>query len=133
MTYYLKLYLATLVAFLVIDMIWLGFVAHAFYQKHLGSLLAPKPNWLVAIMFYLLFIVGLLLFVIVPGLKENSMKIILWHGALFGLITYATYDLTNLATINNWPLLVTAIDLMWGMVLSTAVSAISFMTGKWLG
>jgi len=132
MIYYVKLYLATFIAFLAIDMIWLGLVARTFYQKYLGFLMAPKPNWLAAIIFYLLFIVGILLFVVVPGLKANSLKITVLYGMFFGLITYATYDLTNLATISNWPLLVTVIDIIWGMVLSMAVSAISFMAGRWL-
>ncbi len=132
MIYYVKLYLVTFFAFLVIDMIWLGLVARTFYQKYLGFFLAPKPNWLAALIFYLLFIVGILLFVVVPGLKVNSLKLTLLYGMFFGLITYATYDLTNLATISNWPLLVTVVDIIWGMVLSTSVSAISFIAGKWL-
>jgi uncharacterized membrane protein len=132
MLYYTKLYLVTFFAFLAIDMIWLGLVARPFYQKYLGFLMAPKPNWLAAIIFYLLFIAGILLFVVVPGLKMDSFKITLLYGMFFGLITYATYDLTNLATISNWPLLVTVVDIIWGMVLSMSVSAISFLAGKWL-
>ena len=132
MTYYLKLYFATLIAFFAIDMIWLGLVARSFYRKHLGFLLAPNPNWLAAGIFYLLFIMGILLFVVVPGLKENSLKSTLLHAALFGLITYATYDLTNLATVKNWPLIVTVVDMIWGMVLSVSVSLVSFFAGKWL-
>lgn len=132
MTYYLKLYFATLVAFCAIDLIWLGLVARSFYQKHLGFLLAPNPNWLAAIIFYLLFILGILVFVVVPGLKGDSLKTTLLHAALFGLITYATYDLTNLATVHNWPLLVTVVDLVWGTVLSVTVSLVSFMAGQWL-
>jgi uncharacterized membrane protein len=132
MFYYLKLYLATLVAFFAIDMVWLGLVARSFYRRHLGFLLAPNPNWLAAIIFYLLFILGILLFVVLPGLKGNSLRITLLYAALFGLITYATYDLTNLATVKNWPVLVTVVDLIWGTVLSVAVSWIGFMAGKWL-
>jgi len=130
--YYLKLYFATLIAFFAIDMVWLGLVARSFYRKYLGFLLAPNPNWLAAIIFYLLFIVGILVFVVVPGLKGNSLKTTLLYAALFGLITYATYDLTNLATVKNWPLLVTVVDLIWGTILSVAVSFVSFMAGKWL-
>ena len=132
MMYYLKLYFATLIAFFAIDMVWLGLVARSFYRKYLGFLLAPNPNWLAAIIFYLLFIVGILVFVVVPGLKGNSLKTTLLYAALFGLITYATYDLTNLATVKNWPLLVTVVDLIWGTILSVAVSFVSFMAGKWL-
>jgi uncharacterized membrane protein len=133
MAYNLKLYFATLVAFFAIDMVWLGFVARTFYRKHLGFLMAPKPNWLAAIIFYLLFIVGILVFVVVPGLDDDSLKTTLLRAALFGLITYATYDLTNLATLKDWPVLVTVVDLTWGVVLSVAVSCVGFLVGKWLG
>jgi uncharacterized membrane protein len=133
MAYYLKLYFATLVAFFAIDMVWLGLVARTFYRKHLGFLMAPSPNWLAAIIFYLLFIAGILVFVVLPGLEENSLKTTLLRAALFGLITYATYDLTNLATLKDWPVLLTVVDMIWGTVLSVLVSTISFMAGKWLG
>lgn len=132
MAYYLKLYFATLVAFFAIDMIWLGLVARTFYRKYLGFLMAPTPNWVAATIFYLLFIAGILIFVVLPGLEDNSLKTTLLHAALFGLITYATYDLTNLATLKNWPVLVTVVDMIWGTVLSVAVSLASFMAGKWL-
>ncbi len=132
MTYYLKLYLVTLMAFFAIDIVWLGLIARPFYQKHLGFLLAPHPNWTAAIVFYLLFILGVLVFVVVPGLRADSLKSTLLHAALFGLITYATYDLTNHATVKDWPLLVTVVDLIWGTVLSVAVSLASFKAGKWL-
>ena len=132
MVYYLKLYLATLIAFFAIDMVWLGLVARTFYRKYLGFLMAPSPNWLAAIIFYLLFIVGILVFVVVPGLEDNSLKTTLVRAALFGLITYATYDLTNLATVKDWPVLITVVDMAWGTVLSVAVSFVSFMVGKWL-
>ena len=131
-TYYLKLYLATLVAFTAIDAVWLGVVARTFYRKHLGFLMAPSPNWLAAIVFYLLFVVGILVFVVVPGLKGDSVKVTLLRAALFGLIAYATYDLTNLATVRDWPVLVAAVDMTWGAVLSVAVSFASLMIGKWL-
>jgi uncharacterized membrane protein len=132
-TYYLKLYLATLIAFFVIDMLWLGLVARTFYRKYLGFIMSPNPNWLAAIIFYLLFIVGILVFVVLPGLESGSLQSTLLRAALFGLITYATYDLTNLATVKDWPIIVTVVDLAWGTVLSTAVSYVSYMAGKWLG
>lgn len=132
MVYYLKLYFATLIAFFAIDMVWLGLVARSFYRKHLGFLMNPSPNWFAAIIFYMLFIVGILVFVVVPGLENNSLKTTLMRAALFGLITYATYDLTNLATVKDWPLLVTVVDMIWGTALSVAVSFAGFMAGKWL-
>jgi uncharacterized membrane protein len=133
LAYYVKLYFATLVAFFLIDMVWLGLVARTFYRKHLGFLLAPTTNWIAALIFYLLFILGILVFVIVPGLQDHSLKTTLLRAALFGLVTYATYDLTNLATVMNWPQLITVVDLTWGTVLSMAVSYVGFMVGKFLG
>ncbi len=132
MAYYLKLYVITLIAFLAIDMLWLGVVARGMYQKYLGYLMAPEINWLAAFAFYLLFILGLLVFVVEPGLKEKSLTTTLWRAALFGLITYATYDLTNQATVKDWPILVTVIDLIWGAFLSVIVCTISIFAGKWI-
>lgn len=132
MIFYLKLYLCTLVAFFAIDMFWLVLVARGFYQKHLGFLMRSSPNWTAAIVFYLLFVFGLLVFVIVPGLETGSTKKLLVLGALFGLITYATYDLTNLATVKGWPWIVTVVDLAWGGILATSVSYLGFLAGKWL-
>jgi len=132
MIYYIKLYLASLVVFFAVDMVWLGLVASSFYKKHLGYLMAPTINWYAAIIFYLLFILGILVFVVLPGIKENSLLNTILRAVLFGLITYATYDLTNLATIKDWPLPVTLVDLVWGMVLSTIVSVAGFYVAKWL-
>lgn len=132
MAYYLKLYLATFIAFFAIDMLWLGWLARGFYRKYLGFLMAPSPNWVAAFIFYMLFILGILVFVVVPGLQEGSLRTTLVRAALYGLITYATYDLTNLATLKNWPVFLTVVDITWGIVLSTVVSLISFLAGRWL-
>jgi len=129
---YLKLYLVSLAAFFAIDMLWLGLVARSFYQQYLGFLMAPSPNWFAAILFYLLFIVGILVFVVLPGLEANSLKTTLSRAALFGLITYATYDLTNLATLKDWPALLSIVDMLWGTFLSVSVSCVGFIVGKWL-
>jgi len=133
MAYYLKLYLATFLAFLVIDMVWLGLVARNLYRQYLGFLMAPKVNWPAAILFYLLFIVGILVLAVLPGLEAGSLGITLLRGALFGLVAYATYDLTNLATLKDWPVLITVVDMLWGTALSVAVSYAGYMAGKWLG
>ena len=130
MTRYVKLYLATLVVFFAIDIVWLGLVARSFYQAQIGVLLAPNTNWAAAVIFYLLFLLGILVFVVIPGLKEGSARRTLLHGALFGLITYATYDLTNLATLKDWPVLLTIVDLFWGTILSAVVSFASYQIGK---
>ncbi len=129
---YLKLYFSTLLVFFAVDMIWLGLVARTFYKKHLGFLMAPEVNWYAALIFYFLFILGVLVFVVIPGIRDNDLTMTLIKAALFGLITYATYDLTNLATVKNWPILITIIDLIWGMVLTTIVSLAGFFIGKWL-
>ena len=125
----------TLVAFFAIDMAWLGLVARGFYKNHIGFLLSDKPNWYAAVSFYLLFIAGLLIFAVVPGLQTQtgSLKKVLALGALYGLITYATYDLTNQATVENWPWIVTAVDMAWGAILAATVGGISFAAGRWLG
>jgi uncharacterized membrane protein len=130
MVRYVKLYLATLVVFFAIDIIWLSLVAQPFYQSQIGFLLTSDTNWAAAAIFYLLFLLGILVFVVIPGLKEGSARKTLLRGALFGLITYATYDLTNLATLKGWPVLVTIVDLAWGTIISAIVSFASYHIGK---
>jgi len=93
----------------------------------------PDVNWTAAIIFYLLFIAGLVLFVISPSLEGQSWVKALVYGALFGLVTYSTYDLTNLATVKDWPLIVTIVDLVWGTVLSASVSVVSYFIATKLG
>jgi uncharacterized membrane protein len=127
------LYLIILAIFFLIDMIWLGLVAKNFYRHQLGSMLSPKVNWPAAILFYLLFIAGLLVFVVSPALIRGLPLQALLFGALFGLICYATYDLSNMATLKGWPLVVTVVDLVWGTVLGGAVSFLSAVIGRtWL-
>ncbi len=127
---FIKLYLIALTIFLVVDMIWLGLIAKNIYTKYLGFIMAKKINWTAAIIFYLLFIVGLIVFVVAPALETKSIIKALLLAILFGLVTYATYDLTNLATIKNWPLAITIIDLIWGMIISSVVTLITFLIGK---
>lgn len=128
----IKLYLVTLFVFLGIDSIWLLFIAKNFYAQKLGYLMAKNPNLISAGIFYLLFVVGIILFVISPALRNNSLSQAIIMGGLFGLITYATYDLTNLATIRDWPLVITIIDMIWGTVLSATVAGVSFSIYKWI-
>ena len=130
--YYIKLYFVTLAAFLAIDAVWLALVARTFYRRYLDWLMAASPNWIAALAFYLLFVVGVLVFVVVPGVEDGSLRTTLLKGALFGLIAYGTYDLTNQATVKNWPLTITAVDMVWGTALSVGVSYIGFVAGKWL-
>src|SRR5579885_1936219 len=123
---FLKLYFIDLPIFFGMDMVWLGVVAKNFYTKQIGFLMTPKVNWAAAILFYLLFLVGLVVFVIAPAVEKDSWLHALMLGALFGLISYATYDLTNLATLKDWPLALTVVDLIWGTVLASTVSVGTF-------
>ena len=126
----LKLYFITLIAFLAIDSLWLGLVAPLFYQAQIGYIMAESPNLLAAGLFYLLFIFGMVVFIVEPGVREGTLMKAVARGALFGLVTYATYDLTNLATLEGWPVLVTVVDLIWGTILSAAVTLVSVWVGK---
>lgn len=130
---FIKLYAIALPVFVVIDMLWLGFVAKNFYRNQIGFLMKSEINWIAAVVFYLLFIVGLVLFVIAPAIEKKSWVHALLFGALFGLITYATYDLSNLATLKDWPLLVTIVDLTWGATLAASVSTVSYFIARKIG
>ena len=130
---YLKVYLAAVIAFLAIDMVWLAVVARGFYRKHLGFLLADQPNWWAAGIFYLLFIAGLVVFVVMPAVQTGSLRRAVLLGGFFGLVTYATYDLTNHATVKGWPWIVTVVDMIWGTVLAASVSAVAYLAGRWSG
>ena len=127
---FIQLFLVTLGAFFIIDMIWLGLVARKFYRDQLGFIMSPKVNWPAAIVFYLLYIVGLIFFVTSPAILRGSAPYAFFSGAFFGLICYATYDLTNLATLKDWPLKVTLVDLVWGSTLSALLALIGFYFGS---
>ena len=129
---FIKLFLIALPVFFAIDIIWLAFVAKKFYNRHLGHLMRPDVNWFAAGIFYVIFLCGLVAFVISPALEKRSLLNAILFGALFGLVTYATYDLTNLATLKDWPVVVTVVDMAWGTVLSVAVSLAGYLAGKWL-
>jgi len=123
---YLKEYGIAFITFFTIDLLWLGIVAKNLYNKHLGFILSSSPNWFAAIIFYLLYIAGVVFFVIDPAIKKGSWKYALFAGIFFGFITYATYDLTNLATLKDWPINITIIDLIWGSTLGGSVSWITY-------
>jgi len=123
---FLKLYFIALPVFFIIDLVWLTLVAKNFYAKQIGFLMTKNPNLFAALIFYLIFIAGLIFFVITPALDKKIWTQALLAGAFFGLVAYATYDLTNLATIKDWPLIITIVDLIWGMVLSASVSVITY-------
>lgn len=123
---YIREYLITLISFTLIDLVWLVFIAKNLYQKYLGFIMASSVNVVAAVIFYLLFIAGIVFFVVHPALEKQQWQYALLAGAFFGLVTYATYDLTNLATLKDWPLTITIIDLIWGSFLSGSTATLSY-------
>jgi uncharacterized membrane protein len=130
--FYFNLYALTVPIFFVVDILWLGVVAKGFYRRKLDFILSPQVNWPAAIIFYLIYIVGILFFAVRPAVKSDSWGQAAILGALFGFFTYATYDLTNLATIKNWPLVIVVVDILWGACLCTLTAVLSFAISRWL-
>lgn len=124
---FIILYLMTVVVFFAIDIVWLGVISKKFYDKHLGSLRSDKVNWTAGLIFYFIFIFGIVFFVIYPAVDAVNIVTAIVSGALFGFVAYATYDLTNLATLKNWPITVTIVDLIWGTFLSASTSTIVYL------
>lgn len=118
----LKLCFIVLPVLLALDMVWLGLVASDLYQRQIGHLMAPAPNWPAALAFYAIYIAGLVHFVLMPAVEHRSGGRVARDGAFFGFVAYATFDLTSLALLRGWPLAITLIDLAWGATL-TATSA----------
>lgn len=129
-TKYFIIYLIAVFVFFVVDMIWLGVIAKNLYQNSLKGLLRDKPNWTAAVIFYLLFIVGIIIFAVAPAIRDDSLLTAVIYGVLFGFFTYATYDLTNYATLKNWPFNIVVIDILWGMVLTGTVSTVTYLVSK---
>ena len=125
-----KLYLLTVPVFFIIDLIWLGVVARGFYRRHLDFILSPHVNWPAAIIFYLIYIVGIILFAVVPAIDRGSFERAIVWGGLYGFFTYATYDLTNMATIKDWPLKIVVVDILWGVVLCAVIAGCSLEIAK---
>lgn len=119
-------YFASLLPMLIMDGVWLFTIAKNFYAKHIGSLMAKSPNLIAGGLFYILYALGLAVLIVLPAIKDNTsfLKIFLL-GALFGLVAYGTYDLTNLATIQNWPIIITIVDILWGTLYTGIVSMIA--------
>lgn len=130
---FIKLYLIAVPVFFAIDMVWLVLVARTFYRSQIGHLLSDTVNWPVAIAFYLLFLVGLIIFAIAPALETKSFSHALIYGALFGFFTYMTYDLTNWSTLRDWPMLVSFVDIMWGTVLAASVAGATYYLANIFG
>ncbi len=110
----------------VFDALWLSIVANKFYKSQIGSLLLEKPNMVAAVLFYVIYVVGVVAFVITPALEKGSWQYALGYGALFGLVAYATYDLTNLSTIKGFTVKLVVVDMLWGAFLTAAVSIITY-------
>ena len=125
---FLTLYAISVPVFFVIDMIWLGWLASSFYRDRMGELL--QINWTASIVFYLIFLVGLTLFATYPNL-DKGWQMVLLYGALFGFFTYATYDLTNLATLKDWPLDLVVVDIIWGTTLGAVVAVGTYFIYGW--
>lgn len=130
---FIKLYAIALPILFAIDMVWLVVVAKNFYQSQIGFLMRGDINWVAAILFYLLFIAGLVVFVVMPAMQAGSLTHAVLFGAFFGLIAYATYDLTNLSTLKDWPLMLTIVDLAWGTFLSAGVSSVTYVIATRIG
>ena len=124
---YIKLFLIAIVVFLLIDMIWLGVVAKGIYAKEIGHLMKEKVNWPAAFIFYAIFVAGLVFFVIGPSVESGSFSKAMILGSAFGFVAYSTYDLTNLSVLKGWPLKITIIDIIWGTVLASVVSSITYI------
>jgi uncharacterized membrane protein len=129
----LKLYGLTAAVFFAIDLVWIGVVAQGFYQRHLGDLLAEDVRWKAAILFYLLYIAGILVFAVMPALDQGSLVRAVLLGGFLGLFAYATFDLTCLALFRDFPTVVVVVDMVWGAVLTASVTAAAYGMGRWMG
>lgn len=123
-------YVASLAAFLALDFAWLGVVARGFYREQMGDLMRSQVQWLPAIGFYALFIAAVLVFVVVPSVERGSLGRAVGLGAFFGLVTYATYDLTNLAVLRGFRAPLALVDMAWGTALCAAVSVVGYLVAS---
>jgi uncharacterized membrane protein len=127
---FLKLYGVTGAVLFACDLVWLGVVAKEFYRRHLPTLLRADVRWGPGLLFYLLYVAALVVFVLQPALERQSLARAVVLGAFFGLTAYATYDLTSLALIRDFPTLVAVVDIAWGTALTAAVSAAGYAIGR---
>lgn len=128
-----QLYGLTAGVFFAVDVIWIGGVAAGFYRESLGHLLRNEVLWVPALAFYAIYIAGILVFAVIPGLEAVSFTRALTLGAFLGLIAYATFDLTAMALLRGFPGKVAVVDIVWGVVLTGSVSAAGYGIGRWLG
>ncbi len=123
---YPALYAIALACFVALDAVWLGLIAKNLYATELKGLMTNNVKWGAAILFYLIFLAGLIYFVIAPTIKSRAINNLVFAGGFFGLVTYATYDLTNYATLKGFPFKIVVIDMVWGAVLSAAVAFLAY-------
>ena len=128
----IKVYLLSATVCFGLDMLWLGVIARGFYQKQLAAILRPDVQWGPAVGFYLLFVVGVMVFAVAPALERGSLGRAIWSGAFLGLVAYATYDLTNLALARDFPTIVAVVDMAWGTTIAAVVAAAGYGFGRWL-
>lgn len=126
-------YLVSLLVFLILDAIWLGFIARDFFVTQMGPLLRDDPNFAVAALFYLVFIAGIVYFAVLPGLREGSLVVAVLNGAFLGLLAYGTYDITNLAVLKGYPPILAIVDMTWGTCLSSATAAAGYYAARAFG
>ena len=129
---YVLLYILSFMAFMAIDMVWLGTMTSRFYRPKLQGMLRPTPIWAVAVGFYLVYVVGVLVLVVLPAHDAGEVWKAVVYGALLGLVAYGTYDLTNLSAVKGFPAVVAVVDLIWGTVLTSATAAIGYFVARWL-
>jgi uncharacterized membrane protein len=130
---FLGLYGSAMVTFLALDLLWLGVVARGFYANQLGHLMRPDVRWGAAFLFYAIYVLGIVVLAVLPALDAGSLARAAGLGALLGLVAYAAYDLTNMATLAGFPARMVAVDMIWGTVLTAAVASAAFAVGRWMG
>ncbi|MES2935664.1 MAG: DUF2177 family protein [Pseudomonadota bacterium] len=130
MSIYLVAYLAAGLVFCLLDFIWLTVLAKDFYQSQIGSLMLAEPKLNAAAVFYVLYLFGLLMFAMIPALQAQNFSIAIGLGALLGLIAYATYDLSNLATLKGWSLYLSLVDIAWGAFVSASASTAGYFAAR---
>lgn len=123
-------YVATLVFFLAVDMVWLGLIAKDFYRASIGHLMTDNFNIPAAIIFYLIYMVGVFFFAVNPALAAGDWQKAAFLGAAFGFFCYATYDFTNLATLRDWPLAISLVDTAWGTVLTGLSATVGYFVAS---
>ena len=126
-------YAGTAASLLLADALWLGLVARTFYRDQLGPLMLPQPNFAVAAVFYVLFAVAIVLLAVLPGFRSGSLSTVLLYGAVLGLAAYGTYDITNLATLKGWPVVVSVVDMAWGTFVTAFAAACGFLALRSFG